>query len=312
MNFSFKTYDESGDLMKKWLLSILFCLFLYILFMGNVSVEFTKNALCIWFEKLVPSLFIGMVFIRFLYDQGFFVFLLSPFSYIIQHVFHMDVHSFSLVVSNLLLGFPTGAVLLDEQAKHNQMPLHGIKRILYTCSFATPGFILLTCGSVLYGSITIGFQLMAIQWFCGILFLLVTRNQPVYANYSSTKQIPSFLSSLTSAILESGKTLYMIGGYLMLFMTICSLLLKISPAYIALPLSIFSEFSNGVITIHAQTWILSTKLIITSMLLGFGGLCVHMQVRGMTSHIQYSYLVYFLWRCVQMLLCGLFAYFIFS
>lgn len=294
--------------MKKWLLSILFCLFIYTLLMGNVSVEYTKTALVIWFEKLVPSLFMGMVLVRIFYEQGFFLILLSPFRRIILFLFQMDIESFSLVLSNLLIGFPTGAALLDEQAKQHTISVSGLKRILFTCSFATPGFLLLTCGSVLYNSTLIGLQLLCIQWLCGSFFLIITRKQIVISNNTQKKYPPAFMKSLTSSLLESGKTLYMIGGYFMLFMTISSETLEFMPSVVALLITIFSEFSNGVITIHSQLWSTPTKLILTSMLLGFGGFCVHMQVRGMTSHIPYAYRSYLLWRCAQMILCGFLAY----
>ncbi len=302
---------ETGDIVKKWMLSILFCLFIMILFMGGTSVSYTKEALTIWFEKLVPSMFICMVMVRLFYDQQYFPFLLRPLQRGIYFLFHIDAAGFSLVFSTLLLGFPTGAVLIDEQVKKERLTAAPAKRLLYTCSFATPGFILLTCGSVLYGSLYVGLKLLLIQWLCGIVFLLLTRKQEVYIE-EEKKAIPPFLSSLTNALWESGKTLYMIGGYLMLFMTVTSVLMDIIPASLALPLSVFSEFSNGILTIHTQPWPFLTQMVLTSMVLGFGGFCVHMQILGMTSHLNYRYTVYLFWRILQMLLSALFAYLIFS
>lgn len=304
----YSTYDESGDIMKKIFLFLFFCLFILILYMGDTSIAYTKEALFIWFEKLVPSMFISMVMVRIFYDQGFFVSLTKPFKKIIYFIFRMDPQSFSLVLSSMLLGFPTGAVLLNEQTKAGVLPMQGARRLLYTCSFATPGFILLTCGSILFHSLSVGIKLMLMQWLCGCLFLLITRNTPIILHAHTKQKVPSILTSLTKAFIESGKTLYFIGGYLMLFLTISSVLLDILPSFISTPLSIFTEFSSGIMNIQALPLSVEYQLILTSMVLGFGGLCVHMQVSGMTNDIQYSYPVYFIYRILQMIICGIFAY----
>lgn len=311
MKFSLISYTALGDGMKRWFLSGLFCFFIIILLQGDRAILYTKEALSIWFEKLVPSMFLCMVMVRLFYDQGIFQFLLRPFRWLISSVFHMDQNACSLVFSSLLLGFPSGAVLLDEQVAKGYLDDNNAKRLFYTCSFATPGFILLTCGSVLYGSLAVGLKLLAIQWIIGILFLLMTRRQRIIMHQVPVSQKP-LIASLTNALLESGKTLYMIGGYLMLFMTITSILLDFLPSFIALPVSIFTEFSNGVMVIHKQVWSFQMQMVITSMLLGFGGFCVHMQVIGMTSHISYNYRTYLFWRCLQALLSGVLAYFLFS
>lgn len=298
--------------MKKGLLALVFILLLLVLAMGNMSISYTKEALTIWFEKLVPSMFLCMVLVRLLYEQGFFDMLGKPLRPLLQFLFHIDVSGFSLVLSSMLIGFPTGAVLFDEQVESNQLSLPAGKRLLYTCSFATPGFIVLTCGTLMFHSFSIGLKLLMIQWICGFIFLFLTRNTPIITQTTNIKLAPSFLSSLTHALLDTGKTLYLIGGYLMLFLTLSSILLQLLPWYLSLPFSIFAEFSSGVIIIHSQAWSITNQLIVMSMLLGFGGFCVHMQITGMVSHMEYRYHTYFIWRLAQMMVSGILAYMLFA
>ena len=56
--------------MKKGMTIIFFTLLAALLYYGSVTYEASCQALSIWFEKLVPSLFAAMVVIRILDGQG--------------------------------------------------------------------------------------------------------------------------------------------------------------------------------------------------------------------------------------------------
>ena len=56
--------------MKKGMTIIFFTLLAALLYYGSVTYEASCQALAIWFEKLVPSLFAAMVVIRILDGQG--------------------------------------------------------------------------------------------------------------------------------------------------------------------------------------------------------------------------------------------------
>lgn len=296
--------------MKRFVPICLFVFFLLSLVYGDMTFAYTKDALLIWFEKLVPSLFISMVLVRVLYDQRMFQLIMRPIHKLFQVVFRIDTNASALVLSTMLLGFPTGASIIDEDIKKGHLTSNDAKRLLYTCSFATPGFIIMSCGVVLFQSVTIGWQLLAIQIVCGLFCLLITRKD--YVQFQDTfYQTPPFMTSLSKAILQSGKTLYMIGGYLMFFMTLCSLLLTFLPESIALPIRISAEFSSGIILIAQNFWSMKLKLVLISMLLGFGGFCVHIQVMSMVENSDISYYRYLSWRIFQMLLCGICAFLIF-
>ena len=59
--------------MKKGMTIIFFTLLAALLYYGSVTYEASCQALAIWFEKLVPSLFAAMVVIRILDGQGLLV-----------------------------------------------------------------------------------------------------------------------------------------------------------------------------------------------------------------------------------------------
>lgn len=283
----------------KYVKDIFLCMILVVvLWFAKDTLQYTKEALTLWFEKLVPSMFVTLVCIRIIYHRHILEHIHIPF---ISRIFHIDQGALSLILCTMFLGFPNGALFVDEAYHKGNLDEEGAKRALYTCSFAAPGFVVMTCGALLFQSVRIGICLFVSQILSGMVLLLVTRKHPIYTTSSNTACI-SLSKSITTSILESGKALYMIGGYMMLFMSISGVLLHFLPSFLALPLRIISEFSSGVVLLQKLPLSTVTLQLLTCMLLSFGGLCVHMQVKAIAEHIPFSYFKYVGYRIVQSIL----------
>lgn len=287
--------------MKQLFSILLLCMFIALLYYGDMSYTLSFEALQIWFEKLVPSMFAVMVMVKILFEQGILHRLSFPFVFLFRHLFQIEKNGVPFVISSIFLGFPAGANFINEQVSHTILNKQEGQRLIYTCSFATPGFVILSCGSLLFHSTSIGFQLFLIQVLSGLCLLFLTRKQRIIAT-NVTYSSPSFMTSLRSSILESGKTLYMIGGYLMLCMSMTAILVQFLPTILQLPLRIIAEFSSGTMLLYSLALPQKTCLILLSMLLSFGGFCVHMQVISMANDSDLSYLKYLLFRMLQSLI----------
>lgn len=300
------SYAVIGDVYMKllWRFS-LFALFLLVLFFGKETFQGAYDALLIWFEKLVPSMFVTMVLIRFMYRQQVFDSFRLPF---VQRLFHMDNKSFSLVLCTIFLGFPSGAMFVDEAYAQGNIEERSAKRLLYTCSFPTPGFVIMSCGVVIFRSATIGFLLFFVQITSGLCLLWLTRKTPIVFHERVETHYNHKMNDLSTSLWESGKALFFIGGYLMLFMSCTSILFSILPDSYAFPLQILSEFSSGTIILNTLPLNNTTALVLSSMLLSFGGFCVHMQVCSMIEHCPFSYLKFLGFRLMQSLLSALILY----
>ncbi len=297
--------------MRKYLVS--FCLLsilIWLLMNGDIHYERSLSALRLWFETLVPSLFCIMVIVKVLFAFHAFDLIAKVFSWLSMPLFHIGKQRFSYVIALMLLGFPAGAAFIDREVQTKRLLPIQAKRLLYTCSFATPGFVVMTIGSVLFHSVSIGLTLFAIQIFSGLVLLFMTRNEVIY-NTPQQNSIPALIPTLKTAMIDSGIALYMMGGYLMLCMSICGVFLQYMPTFLQMPISVISEFSYGCVTLSALALPLSVRLILISMLLSFGGLCVHMQVISMSEHLHLRYGVYFCFRIMQALLSGFIAYLLF-
>lgn len=280
---------------------LLFCFFLFLSF-GSLAFDSSKTSLLLWFEKLVPSMFVSMVLIRILYKQQCFEYLPSLG---LPVLFRMDKDTWNLVLCTMFLGFPTGSSFIDEAVKKRLLSSKDAKVLLYCCCFPTPGFVFITCGIVFFHSLSIGILLFILQILSGLLLLLFTPHSYIQSNKVSHSCI-SIMGSIKSSIIESGVSLYMIGGYFMLFTTLTTILFSFFPSSISFFFQYLAEFSNGISLVGTSFYPLSIKLQLTSFILGFGGFCVHMQIMNMVEYVKLNYFIFLCYRVAQGVLSLLF------
>lgn len=279
--------------------SMLLCLFICLLWYGKINFENSKKALILWFETLVPSMFCVLVLVRVIFTYGGLHTLAKPFSFLLAKPLNMSKESFVYIIAMMLLGFPAGAAFINDEVTKGCLNRKEGARLLYACSFATPGFIIMTLGNVIFHNIKIGILLFFIQIISGLCLLFCSRKQPIHAVPKPMQQEIVFAKVLAKSIKDSGVTLYMMGGYLMLCMSTIPLITQFLPQFMQLPLLVISEFSSGCIRLAEMPLSSPCLLILISMLLSFGGLCVHMQVICMCEQLAPSYRKYFSYRSLQ-------------
>lgn len=286
--------------MKSYIKQMLLLLLFFLLFInGKENIEASKQALILWFESLVPSLFTCMLMIQLL-DQLQAIHLLSiPFAKIIQFLFHLHPNVLRYLFTMLFLGFPANAYFMNEEVKKHSFQPSVAQHLLYACSVASPSFIILTCGGIIFQSIRIGFYLYCVQ-ICSICFLLRRKKcNAITTTTSKPIQTQGFLNQLQSSMLKTCYTLLLIGGYLMLFMSLSAILLPYIPSDLQPFLQILQEFSSGIFQLKEYCFDRSLLFICISALLSFGGFCVHLQIFGMVSHIPLRYATYLRYRLLQ-------------
>lgn len=149
--------------------------------------------------------------------------------------------------------------------------------------------------------------------------------------HTSVKKIATFSnlgSILSEAILESSKTIIMIGGFVVIFSVIISILntsrlleilsyamypiLKLINIDISFAKSLISgiiELTNGVSIISGITSkSISTNIILCAFLLGFGGFSVLLQVLSIISKSDLSIKKYFFGKLLQGIIAAFYTY----
>ncbi len=275
--------------------------FIFIILNGVSTYTYVFKGLNMWFDKLIPSLFIPMVLIKLLYMRNVFSILHPKW---LLHLLNINKETLNLIFSCMLLGFPTSSLLIDQAYTNHLLSKKEAKRLLYICSFAAPGFVIMTCGGLFFHSIKVGIYLFLSQLIAGFILLVCTRNQPVYTKYTNKKSQP-FTKQITASIKESGITLYMIGGYLLVFLSFTGVLSKYIPSTWMLPIKILMEFSSGAFQIQSLAIPFYLKSTLLTLLLSFGGFCVHLQIFSMVEHLTLSYVKFLYYRLIQGILASI-------
>ena len=133
---------------------------------------------------------------------------------------------------------------------------------------------------------------------------------------------------LSNAILESSKTIIMIGGFVVIFSVIISILgnsnilemfsyllyiplkcLNIDLSFAKPVLSGIIELTNGVALVSSvASKAISSNIILCAFLLGFGGISVLLQVLSITSKSDLSIKKYILGKLLQGIIAAIYTY----
>lgn len=292
--------------MRRFERMLLILILAAILLCGSEVHESCQRAMRLWCDNLIPGMLLPMILVRLIQARGGFDQLkLSLFN----KLFRMENNGFACFMCAMLLGFPNGALFIDELQESGRIEEAGARRMILTCSFPTAGFVILSLGASLYRSAAIGWTLYGIQILSVLILLLLTRKTPVRPSGSPSAP-PAFFHALSDAIIKSGRAMFFIGVYLMLFLSIFHLAQFILPAQIAFPLQVIAEFSSGCLAIAQSAIPFKLQMAAISALLGFGGLCVHMQVLS-SLHMQLSYPRFLCFRILQAVIAALLSLMLF-
>lgn len=282
--------------MKKIGQGVLFLLFVLILVRGSLAYHTTQEALSFWFNQLVPSMFVTMVLVTLCLNYRVFdhlSWLLSLF----RVLFNLDQSGISLFLSCLLLGAPAGATLVNQLVKEHRLTQAQAQRLICCLSLATPSFIVMTCGAVFLQSLPLGFLLWGIQILICMLFMLLWRKPRIALNMPNTSI--QFFPAFKEAVKNSGIALFYIGGYLMMFLTLLNITTAGLPEQTILTLKSIGEFSLGCSALSQIGLPVVWQFALTAAILGFNGLCVHLQVFSLCDEVTIPYPCFLFLRVIQ-------------
>lgn len=294
--------------MKKIILYALFILFLLSVYFGTTTISSSLDALNLWMNTLVPSFLFPLIFVRLLTPYHLLYPILKPLNKIFIFIFQIDANAMEAIITSLFLGFPSSSIYLNELANENQLTQKQYNRLMYCVFLASPNFILISL-SVIYPS-NITKTLLLIQLLCIFILLLFTRNVPLH--FQRKIQSVSFFEHLADSITQSFSILFMILAYLLITYVIIDLSTSLFPEIIKTPLKLLGEFSSGCFYLADLEIPNLYKLLFTSMLLSYGGLCVHMQVINSVDHQRFQYGTFLSYRTMHMLLAIIITYFSFG
>lgn len=261
----------------------------------NPSIFFNSiiDTLYIWLMKVFPSLFtfylISSLLINFkILDKLSFFF--KPIKKILRLKFQTN-EAFNLFILSMFSGNPSTVLFINQNQDY--ITSFDALTLLKCASFVSPIFII----SFFSFDLKLAYILIFSHFFSNIIYcMFLTRNNKCIINKSNVKENDSFnnISNFLNSIKECMNILLMIAS----MMCLCNIIkysittllnaigLKSNLCKIFLS---FFEISTGLNDLISLNLNKLPFALLSSFLLGFGGLCIHLQVKNvMNSNLKFS------------------------
>lgn len=337
--------------LKEKSISIIFILYLFFLVLFTKSnFNAAKKGITLWVNNVVPSLFPFFVAVELLKHTNLIYFLSIKLDKYMKPIFNLPgVASFPFVMG-LISGYPVGAKIVSDLYSNNLCTQKEAERMLAFTNNSGPLFIIGTVGCSFYSNTSIGILLLishilssiCVGIILGIISRIKSATNKFTANSRQSASVNNFSSLLQddikiadlggilgSAIVSAIKSILMIGGFVTIFSVILSILnntkiltiisyfisniFHINPDYIVGLLTGFLEFTNGLYKISTiNNKMLSINLILSSFIIGFGGISVTLQVLNIISKNKLSIKTYIFGKLLHGTISALFTFLILS
>ena len=324
---------------KRYILPCIFLLFtISLVLFSSSNLNAAKSGLSLWANSVIPSLFPFFVATELLSQTEIPYILGRLLNNIMRPMFNIGGEGSFGLIMGLISGYPIGAKIAVNFRQNNILPKVECERLLSFTNNSGPLFIIGTVGITMFGNSTIGFLLLITHilacFTVGFLFKFwgnsSSFSKTISHSISSSKHIPfSKLGSvLAEAISSATSTILMIGGFIVLFSVIISILKASKIIYLlsnmVLPLFSFLdlptqfitplilgllEITNGISLISAiKIKAISLNIILTSFLLGLGGSSIFLQVFSITSKSDLSIKPYILGKLLHGIIAAFYTF----
>ena len=338
--------------LKRNLLPFIFVLIaICLVIFSKSNLTATKNGLTLWATCVVPSLFPFFVITNLLSHTKVVHLLGKLFDKFMRPIFNVPgIGSFPFIMG-LISGYPMGAKIVADFRKDGLISKDEGERLLAFTNNSGPLFIISSVGISLFGDTTTGFLLLGTHILScitvGIILAKFSKNhenykhsyfKKTYDNNKFTKKNISTNSNtvtlknlgevLGNSINNSISTLLMIGGFVVIFSVIISILNSSNAIYflgklfnpilsifgfdLSFAKPVFSgiiELTNGVSlvsNVHIKE--ISQNVVLSAFLLGFGGFSVLLQVFSIVSKTDLSMKKYFTGKLLQGIFAGFYTF----
>ena len=295
-------------------LFVMFAICLVLFSSSNLSAA--QSGLILWATSVIPSLFPFFVATELLSYTNIVNILGKFFNKLMKPIFNVRGEGSFAFIMGIISGYPVGAKIACNLRESNICSKEECERLLAFTNNSGPLFIIGTVGVKMFGSSIIGFLLLITHILAcvsvGFCFRFWKSNSSNYLGGNNSKKAISTkkvcLSNLgeviSKSITNSIATILNIGGFIVIFSVIISILkhsnfmFLLNPLLNALhsPTGIIESFLLGIVEITNGIFEISSiplkklsiNIILSSFLLGCGGISILLQVWSIVSKTDLS------------------------
>lgn len=328
-------------LKKNFLLLVFLAFTLSLLIFSKTNLPAVKSGLNLWANSVLPSLFPFFVATELLLHTNFANVIGRIFNGFMKPLFNVRGEGSFAFIMGIISGYPVGAKIACNFRQNNICSKEECERLLSFTNNSGPLFILGTIGISMFKNSTIGLLLFITHilacFSVGFIFRFWKKNQTsqdyISSNHTNCKKTNYATFSnlgevLAESITSSISTILLIGGFVVIFSSIISILkssgvlnilettitpffnaLNLDTSFIQPILTGFLEITNGISSIsNIACKKLSINIILSAFLLGFGGISILLQVLSITSKTDLSIKPYIYGKLLHGIFSAIYTY----
>lgn len=300
---------------KKYFFTALFLIFtLSLILFSSSNLLAAQNGLKLWANSVLPTLFPFLVATELLCKTNFVQILGKILNKFMKPIFNVPGESAIAIIMGIISGYPIGSKVVCNLYENKICSKSEAERLIAFTNNSGPIFILGSVGTALFKNVQLGKILLITHvlssLLVGLIFRFWKKHQVdlTFRNYNSENieliKISNLGEILGDAIKKSISTILIIGGFVVLFSVIISILSsleiinKIANLFLNLgipydiSLSILTgliELTNGIQNSSScYATFPFASVLVTSFLLGFGGISILLQVYAIISKSKIS------------------------
>ncbi len=246
-----------------------------------------KEAVGICLDAVIPSLFPFMVISGIMISSGACTVIGKLIHPLTKRLLKLSENGSFIFFSGFFLGYPIGAKQASYMIKNNMITLDEAQSLISFCNNSGPLFVIGTVGNIMYNDNRTGVILYIIHILSAITYGIITRNIcfkktscKTHSSNSKNKYNLNFINSVEDAM----DSVIKISGYIIFFASMCTAIKTVIPKNFNMLSDMMlslAEITSGIKNISSNNLLeYETKLIITSFLLSFSGICITLQIKS--------------------------------
>ena len=299
--------------------SMILLLIFLLLFHSKDAMDAAKQALVLCYNTVIPSLFPFFILSGLLTAGGFVNLLSRIFSPVMKPVFNISGSGALPFMIGIISGYPMGAKITSELFSDGILSKSEAQRLLPFSNNSGPLFIIGAVGTGMLKNPHLGIFLYAVHVFSSVLVGICFRwyqTKNISRKKSSGCQNAAKLrTSFSSVVSSSIDTMLLICGFIVFFAALSA---SISPLLdICLPKPLpnlikpLLEVTGGANLVVQSGLPQRMLLTVLSAIIGFGGICVMLQVSGIAGAVALSMKSYVFGKILHGIFSGLITFFCF-
>ncbi len=300
-----------------------------ILTQSRSILESVNFSIGIWKNNIFPSLFPFFVITEIAINYGVVELFAELSKPIMQKLFRLNSNAAFVWGMSILSGFPSSAKYARELYLNGSLNEHEATKVLTFSHFSNPLFILGTVSILFLNNKEVGLLILLSHYLTNIIIGLGFRNY--YPSKKENEKVSlrkainnmhnkrinndlTFGQIITNSLINSINTLLLILGVITMFLIITQVIdnnLNLSN-YVQTILNGFVEMTQGLKYISLLDIPLKLKSILSTMIISFGGLSVHMQIISILSDTKIKYLPFFVARILHATISAILVFIIFD